>query len=60
LAILQKAKSSLETRGQVIGRLLIDERPSFVDEKERIGDREAETVIVKGNKRVLLTQARPR
>lgn len=48
---------SSETRGQIIGRISIDERPSIVDDKVRIGDWEADTVIGKGHKGVLVTLA---
>ena len=48
---------SPDARGQIIGRISIDERPSVVDEKLRIGDWEADTVIGKGHKGVLVTLA---
>ncbi|MCK5895006.1 MAG: IS30 family transposase [Endozoicomonadaceae bacterium] len=41
----------------MIGRVSIDERPPIVDEKIRIGDWEADTVIGKGHKGVLVTLA---
>ena len=44
-----------DTRGQIIGRVSIDERPSIVEEKCRIGDWEADTVIGKNHKGVLVT-----
>jgi IS30 family transposase len=40
-----------------IGRTRIDERPAVVDSKERLGDWEADTVIEKGHKGVLVTLA---
>ena len=46
-----------EARGQIIGRISIDERPGIVDEKIRIGDWEADTVIGKGHQGVLVTLA---
>ena len=46
-----------EARGQIIGRISIDERPVIVDEKTRIGDWEADTVIGKGHQGVLVTLA---
>jgi IS30 family transposase len=52
-----KRTGSPEARGQIIGRISIDERPSVVDEKSRIGDWEADTVIGKGHKGVLVTLA---
>jgi IS30 family transposase len=48
---------SLEARGQIIGRRSIGERPPIVDKKIRIGDWEADTVIGKGHKGVLMTLA---
>jgi len=53
----KRRTGSAETRGQIIGRISIDERPPIVDEKLRIGDWEADTVIGKGHKGVLVTLA---
>ena len=53
----KRRTGSPEARGQIIGRISIDERPSIVDEKVRIGDWEADTVIGKGHKGVLVTLA---
>jgi IS30 family transposase len=53
----KKRTDSSETRGQIIGRISIDKRPIIVDEKIRIGDWEADTVIGKGHKGVLVTLA---
>ena len=53
----KKRTGSPDTRGQIIGRVSIDERPSIVDEKVRLGDWEADTVIGKGHKGVLVTLA---
>ena len=53
----KKRTGKAEARGQIIGRISIDERPSIVDEKTRIGDWEAETVIGKGHQGVLVTLA---
>jgi IS30 family transposase len=53
----KKRTGSPDARGQIIGRISIDERPSIVDEKVRIGDWEADTVIGKGHKGVLVTLA---
>lgn len=55
--IYKKRTGSSETRGQIIGRISIDARPAIVDEKIRIGDWEADTVIGKGHKGVLVTLA---
>jgi IS30 family transposase len=48
---------SPDARGQIIGRISIDERPAIVDQKVRLGDWEADTVIGKGHKGVLVTLA---
>jgi len=53
----KKRTGSADTRGQIIGRVSIDERPSIVDKKERLGDWEADTIIGKGHKGVLVTLA---
>jgi IS30 family transposase len=53
----KRRTGSTETRGQIIGRISIDERPSIVDKKVRLGDWEADTVIGKGHKGVLVTLA---
>ena len=53
----KKRTGSAEARGQIIGRVSIDERPSIVDDKSRLGDWEADTVIGKGHKGVLVTLA---
>jgi len=53
----KKRTGSPDTRGQIIGRVSIDERPSIVDEKVRLGDWEADTVIGKGHRGVLVTLA---
>lgn len=53
----KKRAGSPDARGQIIGRVSIDERPSIVDKKVRLGDWEADTVIGKGHKGVLVTLA---
>lgn len=53
----KKRTGSSEARGRIIGRISIDERPAIVNEKVRIGDWEADTVIGKGHKGVLVTLA---
>ncbi len=53
----KRRTGSPEARGQIVGRVSIDERPPIVDEKVRIGDWEADTVIGKGHKGVLVTLA---
>lgn len=42
-------------RGQIIGRVDIDQRPAIVDRKERFGDLEIDLVIGKGHQQALLT-----
>jgi IS30 family transposase len=51
----QKRTGSKDKRGQIIGRISIDERHAIVDSKECLGDWEADTVIGKGHKGVLVT-----
>lgn len=53
----KKRTGSHEKRGQIIGRISIDDRPPVVDAKARLGDWEADTVIGKGHKGVLVTLA---
>jgi len=53
----KKRTGTPDARGQIIGRISIDQRPAIVDEKIRIGDWEADTVIGKGHKGVLVTLA---
>nr|WP_221894443.1 hypothetical protein [Bathymodiolus japonicus methanotrophic gill symbiont] len=42
-------------RGTIPGRVDIDQRPQLVDDKIRLGDWEADTVIGKGHRGVLVT-----
>jgi len=44
-----------DRRGRIPNRISIDERPSIVDTKERIGDWEIDTIIGKNHQGVLLT-----
>lgn len=53
----KRRMGSPDTRGQIIGRVSIDDRPPIVEDKVRIGDWEADTVIGKGHKGVLVTLA---
>ncbi len=46
---------SPDARGQICNRVSIEERPAIVDKKVRLGDWEADTVIGKGHKGVLVT-----
>ena len=51
----KKRTGSADARGQIRNRISIEQRPAIVDEKVRIGDWEADTVIGKGHKGVLVT-----
>lgn len=51
----KKRYGSRNIRGQIPGRVSIDLRPTIVDNKERIGDWEIDTVIGKNHKGALLT-----
>ena len=51
----KKRYGSHDRRGQIRGRVSIDERPAIVDAKQRIGDWEIDTLIGKNHKGVLLT-----
>jgi IS30 family transposase len=51
----KKQYGSTDARGQIKNRTMIDERPSIVDAKLRIGDWEADTVIGKNQKGVFVT-----
>ena len=42
-------------RGQIVGRVDIDQRPVVVEEKQRVGDLEMDLVIGRGHSGVLLT-----
>jgi IS30 family transposase len=49
-----KRRNGKSTRGQIKNRASIDDRPSIVDEKSRIGDWEIDTVIGKGHSGALV------
>ena len=51
----QQRTGKPDPRGQIRNRVGIEERPDIVDQKKRIGDWEADTVIGKGHKGVLVT-----
>ena len=51
----KKRYGSYDRRGQIVGRVSIDERPAIVDAKKRIGDWEIDTVIGKNHKGALVT-----
>lgn len=50
-----KRRNGKSTRGQIKNRVSIDERPSVVGAKSRIGDWEIDTVIGKGHSGALVT-----
>ena len=51
----KKRYGSPNRRGRMIGRVSIDERPEIVNQRSRIGDWEADTVIGKRGGHVLVT-----
>ena len=51
----RKRSPSTDNRRRIKNAISIDERPHVVYEKSRLGDWEADTVIGKGHKRVLVT-----
>jgi Transposase and inactivated derivatives, IS30 family len=50
-----KKHGSLETRGQIKNRTLIEERPAIVDLKVRTGDLEGDTIVGANHKGVMVT-----
>ena len=53
----RKRYGSNDRRGQIKGRVSIEERPEVVDERSRVGDWEADTVIGRPGGAVLVTLA---
>ena len=51
----KKRYGSYDRRGQIKGRVSIDERPAIVDAKKRLGDWEIDTLIGKNHKGALLS-----
>ena len=51
----RKRYGKKDRRGQIPGRVSIDERPEIVNTKERIGDWEVDTMIGKNHKGILVT-----
>jgi len=51
----KKRYGSYDHRGQIKGRVSIDERPAIVETRERIGDWEIDTIIGRRHKGALLT-----
>jgi len=58
----RKRYGNYERRGQLINRISIDERPAVVEQRSRLGDWEADTIIGKGHRHALvsLTERRSR
>jgi len=50
-----KRSNNYQTRGTIIGRVMIDKRPKIVEKKSRIGDWEIDTVVGKDHKGFLVT-----
>ena len=51
----RKRYGSYEKRGQIPERIWIDERPAVVEERSRIGDWEADTIISQGKQQAIVT-----
>ncbi len=51
----RKRYGSYQRRGALVNQVSIDERPSIVERKTRIGDWEVDTVIGKGHQQALVT-----
>lgn len=51
----RKRYGSYQSRGQIVDRISIEQRPAVVDRKNRLGDWEGDTIIGKGRKSALLT-----
>jgi len=51
----RKRYGSYEKRGQIPHRVWIDQRPAVVEERSRIGDWEADTIISQGKQKAILT-----
>jgi IS30 family transposase len=51
----RKRYGSYEKRGQIPNRVWIDERPVVVDQRDRLGDWEADTIISKGKQKAIVT-----
>ncbi|WP_198264537.1 IS30 family transposase [sulfur-oxidizing endosymbiont of Gigantopelta aegis] len=51
----KRGSNGKSSRGQIINRISIDDRPKIVDDKRRVGDWEIDTVIGKGHSGALVT-----
>lgn len=47
--------SGRDRRGQIVGRVGIEERPQIVDDRKRVGDWEGDTIIGKGHSQALVS-----
>lgn len=51
----KRGSNGKRSRGQIINRVSIDNRPKIVDDKRRVGDWEIDTIIGKGHSGALVT-----
>ena len=51
----RKRYGKLERRGQIANRQFIEDRPAIVDERKRIGDWEADTIIGKNHRQAIVS-----
>jgi transposase, IS30 family len=51
----KRGSNGKQSRGQIIDRISIEDRPQAVDDKKRVGDWEIDTVIGKGHSGALVT-----
>jgi IS30 family transposase len=51
----KRGSNGKQSRGQIIDRVSIDDRPQVVEDKKRVGDWEIDTVIGKGHSGALVT-----
>ncbi len=51
----KKRYGKTERRGQIPNRLFIEERPAIVEQRERIGDWEADTIIGKNHRQAIVS-----
>ena len=50
-----KRYGSYDRRGKLPNRVSIDERPSIVDTRQRLGDCEVDTIVGKGHRQAIVT-----
>jgi len=51
----RKRGSAKDNRGVIIGKIMIDKRPSIVDKRERFGDLEVDLILGKNHKKAIVT-----